>query len=210
MPIHSRHADPSRKTWLRSLGPDDEVWWTDPNRGEASGAYRILKIENGVITSGSDLVSLKKPSGELYEHAPVALASELSAGRPVCRIRLTLDIDYDLNGEPASDMMTRLQNMVARAYGNGDLTQDTPAEVISHEVVAVERPEPLSEDRLSAFMLERIEEGQLSPEEIPLRLARYGLMEPADFISEMRERMENRDEEGETQVCSSHGRGFRP
>lgn len=210
MPIHSRHADPSRETWLRSLGPDDEVWWSDPNRGEASGAYRILKIENGVITSGSDLVSLKKLSGEFYEHAPVALASELSAGRPVCRIRLTLDIDYDLNGEPASDMMARLQNMVARAFGNGEFTQDTPAEVISHEVVVAERPEPLSEGQLSAFMLERIEEGQLLPEEIPTRLARYGLMEPADFISEMRERMGNRVGEDETQVCSSHGRGSRP
>lgn len=50
---------------------------------------------------------------------------------------------------------------------------------------------PLTENELAGFMLERIENGQIAVEDIPLRLARYGLMDPAEFIAEMRERMEN-------------------
>jgi hypothetical protein len=39
-------------------------------------------------------------------------------------------------------------------------------------------------------MLQRIETGDLALEDIPVRLARYGLMEPNAFVDEMRERME--------------------
>jgi hypothetical protein len=39
-------------------------------------------------------------------------------------------------------------------------------------------------------MLQRIENGELTLEDIPIRLARYGLMEPSAFVDEMRERME--------------------
>ncbi|WZB70153.1 hypothetical protein WJ968_31445 [Achromobacter xylosoxidans] len=38
-------------------------------------------------------------------------------------------------------------------------------------------------------MQQRIEDGNLSAEDIPLRLARYGLMAPEAFADEMRERM---------------------
>jgi hypothetical protein len=47
----------------------------------------------------------------------------------------------------------------------------------------------LSEDDLAKFMLQRIENGDLALEDIPVRLARYGLMEPSAFVAEMRERM---------------------
>ena len=39
-------------------------------------------------------------------------------------------------------------------------------------------------------MLQRIENGDLTLEDLPVRLARYGLMEPNTFVDEMRERME--------------------
>ena len=51
----------------------------------------------------------------------------------------------------------------------------------------------MSEDELADFMLKRIENGQLELEDIPVRLARYGLMEPQQFMDEMRERMESED-----------------
>ena len=41
----------------------------------------------------------------------------------------------------------------------------------------------------TSFMANRIDEEDLLPEDIPRRLARYGLMEPETFINEMRERM---------------------
>lgn len=48
----------------------------------------------------------------------------------------------------------------------------------------------LSENEVAGLMLQRIEDGDLSVEDIPVRLARYGLMDPCDFIAEMVERME--------------------
>ncbi len=43
--------------------------------------------------------------------------------------------------------------------------------------------------RVASFMLQRAENGDLALDDIPVRLARYGLMEPNAFVAEMRERM---------------------
>ncbi|RUF23551.1 hypothetical protein IPC1132_25690 [Pseudomonas aeruginosa] len=51
-------------------------------------------------------------------------------------------------------------------------------------------PEPLSEEAIAELMRQRIEDGNLDAEDIPMRLARYGLMAADDFIAEMRERLE--------------------
>lgn len=45
------------------------------------------------------------------------------------------------------------------------------------------------EAEMTRFMRERIENMQISADEIPLRLSRYGLMPPSEFLAEMRERM---------------------
>ena len=47
----------------------------------------------------------------------------------------------------------------------------------------------LSEDEIADFLCRRIENGELAAEDIPVRLARYGLMQPLAFVEEMRERM---------------------
>jgi hypothetical protein len=49
----------------------------------------------------------------------------------------------------------------------------------------------LSEDELASFMPQRNEKGDLALEDIPVRLARHGLMESNAFADEMRERMEH-------------------
>lgn len=107
------------------------------------------------------------------------------------KIRLTLDVTYALNGENATEMVSRLRKMCERAIGEGMLTGESDAEVEEYSMDAVIEPEALSEDDLTDFMLDRIENGGISVEEIPLRLARYGLMERSAFIDEMRERMES-------------------
>lgn len=105
-------------------------------------------------------------------------------------VRLTLDVTYELNGEDVSVMLGRLRRMAERAIGEGMLTGETETEVHSYSIATVIQPEPLSEDELADFMLQRIEDGRLDLEDIPVRLARYGLMEPTAFVAEMRERME--------------------
>jgi hypothetical protein len=47
-----------------------------------------------------------------------------------------------------------------------------------------------SEAEIAEFMRQRIENGDIAGEDIAVRLARYGLMQPDDFIAEMCERME--------------------
>lgn len=111
------------------------------------------------------------------------------AARELVNVRLTLDVTYDLNGENAVEMLRNLELMCQRAIGNGMLTGESDAEVESYEVKVFVKPKPLDEDELTGFMLQRIESGDLSLEDIPNRLARFGLMEPNVFIDEMHERM---------------------
>jgi hypothetical protein len=106
------------------------------------------------------------------------------------QVRLTLDVTYVLNGEDGNDMLVRLRRMCERAIGEGLLTGETGAEVDVYDIKTVRQPEPLSEEELAGFMRRRIEDGHLCLEDIPVRLARYGLMEPQAFLSEMRERMD--------------------
>lgn len=123
------------------------------------------------------------------EAGEATIRAHLPASETV-KVRLTLDVTYSLNGENATEMVSRLRKMCERAIGEGMLTGETDAEVEEHSMDAVIQPEPLSEDELASFMLQRIENGVLALEDIPVRLARYGLMEPNAFVDEMRERME--------------------
>ncbi|WP_257984094.1 hypothetical protein [Ralstonia mannitolilytica] len=114
----------------------------------------------------------------------------------IVSVRLTLNVAYLLNGEPAQDMITRLQRMCEHAIGHGMLTGDSAAEVDEYTIHVSVPPAPLPEDAIAGFMRQRIEDGNLDAEDIPTRLARYGLMAPDDFIAEMRERLETAEDDG--------------
>lgn len=60
----------------------------------------------------------------------------------------------------------------------------------------------MPENEIAEFMLRRIENGDLALEDIPVRLAQYGLMDPVDFVDEMRERMGLPNSQGDS--CSSN------
>ena len=114
------------------------------------------------------------------------------------KARLTLDVTYLLNGEAAPEMLARLQRMWERAIGERLLIDETAAKVDAWSIEVTELPSATNSDALeaeiAAFMQQRIEDGNLGAEDIPLRLARYGLMAPEDFVDEMRERMGMADE----------------
>lgn len=112
----------------------------------------------------------------------------------VVKARLTLDVSYVLNGEDPDDVLIRLHKRCERAIGDGMLTGETNAEVATWSIDVSVLPSADVSDALeaeiAAFMQQRIEDGNLSAEDIPVRLASYGLMAPETFIAEMRERME--------------------
>lgn len=184
-------------SWLRALAPGDEVWWNDPDDGVSSGCYTVaaILVEDGEMY-GDTVLRLTNDAGSEVE----VYASELSPealGADITTVRLTLDVTYELNGVSAAEMASRLRKMCERAIGEGMLTGETAAEIEKYSMETATQPEALSEDELAEFMLERIESGSLALEDIPMRLARYGLMEPSAFIDEMRERMEMASEEGQ-------------
>ncbi|WP_341744655.1 hypothetical protein [Azonexus hydrophilus] len=113
------------------------------------------------------------------------------ASRQTTRVRLTLEVEYALNGEMAEDMVSRLQRMCEHAIGNGMLTGESAAEVEEYSMEVVVQEEPPSEDEVADLMLRRIEDGSIGVEDIPMRLARYGLMSPKAFVEEVQERMES-------------------
>ncbi|HHE8522170.1 hypothetical protein [Pseudomonas aeruginosa] len=100
---------------------------------------------------------------------------------------------YLLNGEAAPELLARLERMCELAIGEGLLTGETAAEVDTWSIDVSEVPSAANRDALeaeiAAFMQQRIEDGNLAAEDIPVRLARYGLMAPEAFADEMRERM---------------------
>jgi len=149
-----------------------EAWVTD-NVSNGSLSDRIA----GVLW----VQGCEKGESALREHLPASQTASL---------RLTLDVTYVLNGMSSSEMIDRLQRMCNRAIGEGMLTGETTAEVEEHSMDVVLRPDLPSEDDLAEYMLQRIESGDLSLEDIPIRLARYGLMDPIAFAQEMDERMQ--------------------
>lgn len=105
-------------------------------------------------------------------------------------MRLTLDVTYILNGEDVESMRHRLLAVAEQAVGEGLLTGGSAAEIEEYSISVQIPPKPLSEEQIADLMLQRIETGDLLLEDLPSRLARYGLMEPSAFVDEMRERME--------------------
>jgi hypothetical protein len=104
--------------------------------------------------------------------------------------RLTLDVTYRLNGENAADVINNLRRLCTRAIEDGMLTGELAVEVDVYSMDVVPKPEALSEEEVADLMMQRIEGGALPLEDIPSRLAKYGLMESIDFTNEMRERIE--------------------
>ena len=118
-----------------------------------------------------------------------------TAGVTTVKIRLLLDVEYDLNGVDSAEMVQRLTRMCESAIGDGMLTGGTDAEVAEYSMDVTMYPAGIDEDEVADFMLKRIESGDLSLEDIPYRMAAFGLMDPVAFANEMLERKQLMDSE---------------
>ena len=111
------------------------------------------------------------------------------------RLRIVIDADIALFGTTVNALTENLQQQIDNLVRNGAITGSSEAELNAWGTQITVRPEPLSEKVLADFMQQRIENGDLHPEDLSVRLARFGLMDPDAFIVEMRERMENNEDE---------------
>lgn len=112
----------------------------------------------------------------------------MSENSDVVKLRLTLDVTYDLQGVGTEEMQARLHVMVQNAVSEGMLTGDTPAEVEAWETHVTEVP-LADEEEIATYLQEQIEGGHISAEKMAMLMARYGLARPEDFVAEMQERI---------------------
>lgn len=104
-------------------------------------------------------------------------------------LRVVLDVEFELDGETIEDMQSLLERNFQNAIGSGLLTGCTGAQVDGFTLTVTPSSDMPDEDEIADFMLRRIENGDLPVEDIPSRLARYGIMDSVAFRSEMQERM---------------------
>ncbi len=95
-----------------------------------------------------------------------------------------------IDDDEIQEMRRQVLRFISDDIEHGRVGSESQAEVQVYSMNAVTQPESLSEDELVSFMMQRIENGSLPLEDIPLCLARYGLMEPNAFNAEMRERID--------------------
>jgi hypothetical protein len=181
--------------WYANVTEGSEVWWNDPDDGISSGYYRIAEIhrlEDSEVIGPSTVVELENEYGTFVE----AFVSELFPHEPErnesSRLRLVIDVEYNLNGESIEEMRNNLRLLVERAVGEGLLSGDSGyscAEVDRYSADVFHHPE-ISEDEIADYFAAQMEDGHISPSEIAIKLARYGLMDPSQFALEMQERIE--------------------
>lgn len=112
---------------------------------------------------------------------------------PTAEITAEIKVQYVLNGHSPESMRLRLKDEIAAEVDRGILSGDTSATVEDYQITVSiqDRPEKseMDESLITMFLSRRIEDGNLSLEDIPKLMARYGMMEPKQFIDEMNERM---------------------
>lgn len=123
-----------------------------------------------------------------YPDCEVVRIMPMSEPTPT-KVRLTLDVAYTLNGENPELMVETLRRLCTRAIGAGMLTGDTDAEIDAYTLQVEAQEDALTEEEVADYLLARIMSGNMLLEEVPVRMARYGMMEPNAFNIEMRERM---------------------
>lgn len=165
-----------------------EVFYHEELLGNAAAAEQAVAIA-GEYHHGVGIATHRAIATEVITAGHARTAWVVSEA-PV-RMQLVLDVTYIPNGVSADDLRDTLSSMVQRAIGNGLLTGDSAAEIDAYETAITTAPEPLSEKAMSDFMLRRIEDGELELADIPLRLARFGMMNPVAFQIEMQERIAN-------------------
>lgn len=168
------------------------------------GTYRAKTPEGEpIISAGEWLMMLKKlnhnstiqPWDLPYEHFAVYLRqNESFEKRFVIDVGPVNALNWATFIKSAEDRFIEVPTDVrdqAAAILDGRIAMIAQSGLMDPAALDEEVKTPaLDEEALASFMLNRIESGDLLLEDIPRRLARYGMMDPADFLAEMEERIQ--------------------
>lgn len=168
---------------LRILG-----WASFNDRSLASKAeYRIKQLPKSKKLDF--LQSLQQQYSPLVQ--PESLMTETST------IRLTFDVSINLTdisqeGRAAAlaDIKQNLEALANLAINEGLVTKSLDAIIEDYAYKAFE-VESVDEDAVAEYLTQRVEDGDLNPEDLIVQAVRYGLQEPAQFAAEMNERMQS-------------------
>ena len=105
------------------------------------------------------------------------------------KIRIVLDVSCAGSVSPAETVHVSVKNRIRSAL-NKEFQLVRLGPTISLEAIRTHQAAVCSPNKIEALLRTRIEDGDLSVEDIPSRLTRYGMMDPDEFVSEMRERMD--------------------
>ena len=111
-------------------------------------------------------------------------------------LRLVFDVNYAPNGVSPNELQEALRHAASNTIENGVLTGSSPAEVIDYSITVNETKPVQDEKAMAEFIQACIENGDIDMNDIPVRLARYGLMEPHDFTAEINECVRSSQRDG--------------
>lgn len=118
---------------------------------------------------------------------------------PTTRVRIVIDVEYpgELSAGGSGGLLSglinglnaQLDSAVGSGLLNGPAGEHLPDTWSARVTDVTGEISPPSEGTIGNWLSCQIEDGHMSLEDVPLRMERYGLMDPQDFLAEMQERM---------------------
>lgn len=103
------------------------------------------------------------------------------------KFRVVIELTIDLDGASVEEVKDYLEQIPKNAALNGDMTGETPA-TVDVWTSSVKVVEDVDRDQIEAFISDAVADGAMELE--AHKVVTYGLMDPADFAAEMKERIE--------------------
>jgi len=115
--------------------PGNQVYFVDRNGELPSGRYTILEVMGEQPVNEDTQVRIVNDTGTVLVQPAVNLDSVLG------RVKLTVDMTFDLNGTGIRFLRENLEQVIRTAIANGDITGRYSAELANGYTIATEEVE---------------------------------------------------------------------
>lgn len=158
----------------------------------------MTKIERAALAHATDLNEQTEGAHEEIERQLVDAGVMLGGASGEVAVGVSLNVIYREEGSDGERIKSIVDGVVASAVGGGLLEADGYGEVItwdaSVDVLSTES-RGLDEDDIAQWLESRVEDGELSVEDLARLAARYALANRAQLLNEIAERIAMRAQE---------------